>query len=102
MVLASDSIDVPVFRFLASTLGQLVIALAGILLVVLAKGVVRPTQKPAFQRDDFAFGIDLSILAIITVFSSSVAEFVSGIRASARNDLEASRLADGERISLLL
>jgi hypothetical protein len=90
------------FSFLARPLGQLIIVFSGVVLVVLAKGVVRPTPKPAFQRDDFAVGIDLAVLAIITLFTGAVAEFVSGRNALKREDLGLANNAEQYQMNLLL
>lgn len=90
------------FSFLSQPLGQLIIVFSGVVLVVLAKGVVRPTPKPAFQRDDFAVGIDLAVLAIITLFTGAVAEYVSGRNALKRNDMNLANDAEQYQMNLLL
>jgi hypothetical protein len=66
-----------VFEFLASPLGKFLVGAASIILVVLVKGVIKPTSRPAFQRDDFAVGMNLAVLAIVTLLTGSVADFSS-------------------------
>jgi hypothetical protein len=65
------------FGFLGTWLGQVLIAAGSAAFLTLAKGLTRPTSEFFVRLDDMAIGIDLLVLALVTIVSGAVAQNVA-------------------------
>jgi hypothetical protein len=79
------------FSFLESQTGQALVAIGGIGFLVYVKGVVKPTSKPAFSRDDWAVGLDLLVLSVVTLLSGAIAAFATEKRAHGTRQIQVAR-----------
>jgi len=98
---SSQSFAQEILAFLATWIGQVVLALASVLFLVIAKNLSRPPGggSRAIHSDDFAISFDLLVLAVITSLGYAVSQAET---AKAANNQAATDGAQGHEISALM
>lgn len=87
------------FSFFSTTLGQLVLGLGSVLLLLMVKNMTRPSDERAFQRDDFAIGLDLLVLSLVTLIGYAVSQYVAQKAAVARDNSHFANTASTNQIN---
>jgi hypothetical protein len=74
------------FRFLSTSWGQLVLVVGSVVFLLIVKNMTRPTNEHAFRRDDFAVGLDLLVLSLVTLIGYADSQYIAEKTAKANHD----------------
>jgi hypothetical protein len=87
------------FGFLSKSPGQIVLAIASVVFIVLVKSFLRPSGEHQFQKDDLLVGPDLLVLAIVTLIGYAASQFVAEGHADAIPDFKAAGIYSSHQVN---
>lgn len=96
---SSSNFSHDAFGFLSTAWGQLVLGVGSVLLLLMVKNMTRPSNEHAFQRDDFAIGLDLLVLSLVTLVGYAVSQYIVQQTAQAQGDSNVADVASTNQIN---